>query len=91
MKVKYIYILALLIGLGFSPCREDQDDIVEENPVYEPTTKVEASVFGVVSDENQEPVEGASVTFDGKTTMTDIHGVFRFENERLFEDGTCKL
>jgi hypothetical protein len=88
MKIKYIFFLALIVGLAFTSCREDQDEIIEENPIYNPKIKVEASVFGVVTNIEQEPVEGAFVTYDGKTKTTDAHGVFRFENESLYEDGT---
>lgn len=88
MKIKYIFFLALIIGVAFSSCREDQDEIIDEDPIYKPKIKVEASVFGVVSNINQEPVEDAVVSYDGKTTTTDAHGVFRFENESLYKDGT---
>ena len=88
MNIKNIFFLALIFGLAFTSCGEDQDEIVKENPSYIPKIEVQASVFGVVTNMDKESVADAIVTFDGKTTTTDAHGVFRFENENMYQDGT---
>ena len=70
------------------------------NPVTPPITEIKvndnetviASVQGIVVNENNVPVQGATVKSGTKTTTTDRHGVFRFSNISLSKaNGTVKV
>jgi hypothetical protein len=53
---------------------------------------VTASVFGVVVNENNVPVQGATVKSGTQTTTTDRYGIFRFSNISLSKaNGTVKV
>lgn len=47
---------------------------------------VQAGVRGVVVDENNQPVQGATVKSGANTTTTDRYGVFRFNNIQLSKE-----
>lgn len=53
------------------------------NPVINDNIMVVGAVRGMVIDENNQPVEGASVTSGSSTATTDRYGVFFFNNINL--------
>ncbi len=53
------------------------------DPIEDDKAMVVAGVRGTVIDENNQPVEGATVTSGTTTTTTDRYGVFRFKNISL--------
>lgn len=89
----YITVLlfaALLAGIG---CQREIKEVPGTNPNPNPNPGTEtpvndnemvtASVLGVVVNENNVPVQGATVKSGTNTTTTDRHGMFRFSNISL--------
>ncbi len=50
------------------------------------TTKINSSVSGFVTDENEAPVLGASVQFGASTATTDKYGYFEFKNVQVVKE-----
>lgn len=76
-KLKPIWLLTLLLLVSmFTACKKDKNPIVN-NPT------VTSSIFGRVVDENGNGVYGATAIAGGKTTTTDINGIFRISNATL--------
>ena len=63
-------LLFLIIG-----CRKDIIDFIPD-PV--PGVSHPANILGVVTDESNQPVEGATVTYKTLTRITDANGVYSF-------------
>ncbi len=84
--------------LAFFACREDIDEstpvsTTEEPPIiiseYNPETDlVTGTIFGLVYDENENPVQDAIVRYDGKSYTTDEAGRFIIKDETLDRQGT---
>ncbi len=95
---KIYFLFPFVILMLFSACRKDVDsigdsittpppEVIIEN--YNPEVKtVTSSVEGQVKDENQNPVENATVRIGNATTLTDEYGFFSFENMPMNEKGT---
>ncbi len=81
-----LFFLALLMMV--SACRKDIDDKSKEPIVDPPKVKVVGSVIGQVVDSNGANVQGAEVAFSNLKTYTNEFGVFVFEDEELYKDGT---
>lgn len=83
--IKLVSFLFFIIILAQSSCKKS-DDIVSGPPVLEPPVisndaiKVNATITGSVTDENNKPVANASVTSDTYTGSTDAMGNFSFKN-----------
>ncbi len=77
-----IYFLSiLLIGLGlFQSCRKSIDYIQGEVTPYNNSQKVQASIYGQVTDESGAAVKDAVVATGIYTTTTDVNGLFFFKN-----------
>lgn len=77
-----IYFLGiLLLGLGlFQSCRKSIDYIQGEVTPYDNSQKVQASIYGQVTDEGGAAVKDALVTTGIYTTTTDANGLFFFKN-----------
>ncbi len=78
----------MVASLGMQSCRKDSDiiDVTPSNPQTGLT--VQGSVMGTVVDENGQAVVDALVTYGNLTKSTDDYGVFQFNNETLYSDGT---
>ncbi len=84
---------ALLLSLSIffvTSCQMDLKDPGVNNPNTGPGANavndnimVTGGVRGIVVDENNRPVEGATVSSGTNTTTTDRYGVFRFNNINL--------
>ncbi len=91
MKIKFqktlsvlVFISALLVA--FSSCqREVEGTLSGGNPTtgVNDNIMVTAGVRGIVVDENNKPVMGATVTSGANSTTTDKYGVFHFNNIQL--------
>src|SRR5262245_18973920 len=64
-------------------CQKDFDGPGQAEPPSIDQEKVTASMRGIVVDEHNVPVVGASVTSADKSTTTDRFGVFTFKNISL--------
>ena len=92
MTKKFAFLF-LAIAIVFSACRKDTDITVSESDGVEdgngipPSVIVTSSLIGVVTDEYNNPVEGASVRLKSNTVVTDENGNFMFSNVQMEEDG----
>jgi len=94
---KSLFFISLFLVLAMS-CRKETitNTITEEDPfiptqlpLYEPSiTSVNSSLTGTVVDENQELVEGATITLGNSTTTTDRFGIFKFNSRQMNQKGT---
>lgn len=95
--MKKLAILSILLLLIFSACRKniDETNITETTPDpptledYEPLVEnINASVKGFVTDENDEPATGVTVSLNGQNTTTDAYGHFFFKDMTMNARGT---
>ncbi len=84
----YSALVALLLSMSLffnSGCQREVDEVI--NSTNPPTPidqeKVNAGIKGIVVDENNIPVTGATVSSGGQTVSTDRYGVFSFRNISL--------
>ena len=99
--MKTVFAVAVIILLSFISCQKPINRVdPAPNPNLNPTTEtqvndnemVTASVRGIVVNENNIPVQGATVKSGSNTTTTDKYGVFRFSNISLSKaNGTVKV
>jgi len=75
LRENQLFIPLCLFFLLFGGCRKDEPVIHET-----PETKHTSDIFGVVTHYYQAPVEGALVSFNGKTTLTDKNGIYLFND-----------
>lgn len=68
--------IVFLSIIAFSGCIKDSEDFV---PFGDGKT-VNAKIFGIVVDENENPVDGAIVIFRGKKLLTDQYGIYKFDD-----------
>ena len=94
--MKKLSLIGLLF-LALFACREDIDETITSGPdrtpiiisEYEPEMDiVTGTIFGLVYDENDNPVQDAVVNYDGKTFTTDVEGRFIIKDEALDRQGT---
>jgi hypothetical protein len=78
-------LLAIIMFFGLMSCQKEMNEIttISTGIIPDLTTRVNASVTGFVTDENNLPVSGASVTFGTSTASTDEYGYFRFNNQSV--------
>jgi hypothetical protein len=91
-----IFLLSLTFILN-TGCQQDLENPnpgtggVTTNPVND-NEAVTGGVNGIVVDENNQPVVGATVTSGASSTTTDRYGAFRFRNISLSKaNGTVKV
>ncbi|MEO8146418.1 MAG: carboxypeptidase-like regulatory domain-containing protein [Bacteroidia bacterium] len=80
---KIIYLLTLCTAIIFlitSSCKKNNTEGDDIDPPINNTTTSKATIAGMVTDDNNYPVNGASVTVSGKTTTTNQYGIFMFDN-----------
>ncbi len=83
-----ISIFLLVCSLVITACRKDEELVVSKKQVVTPEIIVNASVRGLVINQNGDAIEGASVLVNGENIITDENGVFSFQNIRMDEYGT---
>jgi hypothetical protein len=77
---KYILKSALLLAFfTFVGCQKDSEEFI---PVDNNIT-VNADIFGIVLDESDQPIEGASVLYKGVEILTDEYGIYKFESVKV--------
>lgn len=65
--------ITLLLTLAIIGCQKDSEEFVPNEVQSEFVT---ANLFGVVLDENNDPIEGASITYRGEQAVSDSYGVY---------------
>ncbi len=77
------YILAGLcfLTIAISSCRKN--DTLPTNETVDDATTVTATIKGVVVNENEVPVIGATVTLGNNTVTTNATGAFEFRNKTM--------
>ena len=101
MIIKCVLYFAFFILL-FSNCRKDQmitgDRILinTEAPIMlegytPPFQAVTASVFGQIFNENNDPIEGVTITVEDHETMTDQNGLFSLSDIGLNAEGSLVI
>ena len=82
MQNKLSFLAISLFSLLITGCQTDVDGPVGPLPPAG-TDMVMAGIRGIVVDENNQPVVGATVSSGSNITTTDRYGVFRFNNISL--------
>ena len=75
--------------LAFASCKKDTLVIDPPTPPIDNTrnfVQVNTSVAGQVVDKNNAPVSDAMVSFGTANTMTDVNGIFKFDNVTVHEN-----
>ena len=86
---KKLAFLFLAITIVFSACRKDSD-IVTTTTTGDPDVDSEivtGNLIGNITDEYDNPVEGASIRLKSNTTFTDENGNFSLSNVQMEVDG----
>jgi hypothetical protein len=100
MYKKNQFLTILFLGIAFSfqcltGCQREIDDPSVTPPVIpgvNDSELVTGGVNGIVVDENDQPVAGATVISGSNSTITDRYGTFRFRNINLSKaNGTVKV
>ncbi len=86
MKLYRLILLSIVVCLA--ACRKDIDDIEETPGNNPPKTFVNGSVFGKISDEDGNPIEGATIEYDAATVLTDEFGNFQLLDQSLVEQAS---
>lgn len=83
---KFSFLLLILLSiLTVISCRKDQSNNTgnNDNNIPDLATKVNSSVSGFVTNENNAPVEGALVSAGGVNVNTDKYGYFKINNAEV--------
>lgn len=74
-------LLYLLIGVVIiNSCKKSDGSGSPAEPIYDDNETVTASVNGIVVNDNNIPVQGATVKLGTQTLTTDNYGMFRFQH-----------
>lgn len=72
MKNRNIILALLLAVTTFIGCRKDTEEfVINDENIYQ------SNLVGIVSDESNNPIAGATVNFQGETTTTDQYGFYQ--------------
>lgn len=85
---KFIRVIVPVFAvLFFLSCQKDiNDNIQNQGQTADLTTKVNSSVSGFVTDENDVAILGASVNVGGSLTTTDKYGFFQIKNVQVVKN-----
>ena len=91
---KLILIIAVFALLGTISCQKEINESIDSTGdnttpptrTVDLTTRINSSVTGFVTDENDAAVNGATVRFGNATTTTDKYGYFHFSNISVVRD-----
>lgn len=82
--MKKIHTLKTVLYFGFFSllfsCKKNDNPIEWKDPVFTQGNLVTASFTGRITDNDNYPLSGATVTAGGKTTTTDVNGQFNITN-----------
>ncbi len=83
------FVLALSLSFLVLSCRKDIEDqiVIKEDPPT-PVVNVYGNIFGLVVDDNNDPVPNAEVTYKNEIIITDENGLFLFKNVKMNAKGT---
>lgn len=87
-KTWYPLFFILPVILLFFSCQKDASSKSDDQPATpsDLETKIAGTVSGFVIDENNAPVQGATVQFGSFTTATDKHGYFEAANIQVVKN-----
>lgn len=87
-KFRTLFILLGLPILLFISCQKDMSGDLpgDQGPMPDLSSKVSSSVSGFVTNENNQPVAGATVQAGGQTAITDEYGYFIFRNIQVVKN-----
>lgn len=87
-RVKMLATVILLITTIISGCQRNSDFPDGDNPVVivDDNITVTAGIRGIIIDENNQPVQGATVSSGTNTVTTDRYGIFQFTNINLSKE-----
>jgi len=75
---KYIsYSILAFLMLLLASCQKDAETFIPDE------SNVNVDIFGIVVDENDEPIEGAQVDLNGKIEITDVYGIYKYSDARI--------
>ena len=74
-KITHFLFLITSLAIMMNACRKDESSDTDSSTTTN-TAQVNATISGIVTDENNQPVIGAQVITGGLTTSTDHYGIF---------------
>src|SRR5688572_21620407 len=89
LKTACWLLLISLLAFQFISCQKqlsDEGAIIPPTTPVDLTTKVSSSISGFVTDENDLPVQSASVKIGTRTVSTDKYGFFEVRNEQVVKN-----
>lgn len=79
-RISTNFIVVLSVALLFFSCKKSDHNGIYPGEIVDLGSKVNSSVSGFVTDENNIPVSGATVRFGSRIKATDRYGFFEFSN-----------
>jgi len=77
--IKYIqYSFVFILLILAAGCQKDTEEFT---PID--SESVQASIFGIVVDKDENPIEGATVQFQGNTIYTDQYGIYKINDTEI--------
>ena len=86
LKETSIFFLFICYLLFFVSCQKDERRTINIDTAPDLTTKVQSSVSGFVTDENDAAVNGAAVSAGNMNTITDKYGYFEIRNVQVVKE-----
>lgn len=84
-----LFVCTLSLSFLVLSCRQDtEDQLVIKGDPPAPVVNVYGNIFGLVIDENNDPVSDASVIYGNETLTTDEDGLFIFKDVKMNANGT---
>ena len=95
-RINQLLLLILSAGLFFASCQREikwpEQPTGSNETAVNDAERVTGGINGIVVNENNQPVAGATVKSGTNTTTTDRYGVFRFRNIQLSKaNGTVSI
>lgn len=82
------FLILTTLLLGLQACRKSNPTIQGTVIPYDNSTKVVASLYGIITDESGQAIEDAVVRVAGYQMNTDVHGFYHFENITIPQHAT---
>ena len=77
-------LVLLFVGILFWGCKKNDSN--ETNIPISPVKRIKTTLTGIVTNELGNFIQGAFVSIEGKSTLTDNNGLFLFQNIEVPED-----
>lgn len=84
LKLAIVFLITVVISCNKTDSLKDGNSIPDQFPDY--VTKINSTVSGFVTNENNEPVMGADVKCGNETVFTDRYGYFEFNNIQVVKE-----